>query len=46
MIKFGDVIKENTKEYNPNFPKVSDHSYRIWINVNFRLGLNIIHYLI
>ena len=32
MIKFDDVIKENTKENNPNWPQILDHPYRILIN--------------
>ena len=31
MIKFDDVIKENIKERNPNWPKIPDHQYRILI---------------
>ena len=31
MINFGDVIKENVKKYNPNWPQISDHPYRILI---------------
>ena len=27
MINFDDVTKENTKEHNPNWPKIPDHSY-------------------
>ena len=30
MINF-DVIKENIKEQNPNWPEISGHSYRILI---------------
>ena len=26
MIDFDDVIKENIKEHNPNWPEISDHS--------------------
>ena len=29
MINFDDVIKEETKEYNPNWPQIPDHPYRI-----------------
>ena len=31
MINFYDVIKDETKEHNPNLPEVPDHPYRIWI---------------
>ena len=31
MISFDDAIKENIKEYNPNWPEVSDHPYRTLI---------------
>ena len=31
MINFDDVIKENIKEYNPNWPQIPDHPYRILI---------------
>ena len=31
MINFDDVIKEETKERNPNWPDVPYHSYRILI---------------
>ena len=30
MINF-DATKENIKEYNPNWPKIPDHPYRILI---------------
>ena len=29
MINFDDVIKENIKEHNPNWPKIPYHTYRI-----------------
>ena len=29
MINFYDVIKDGTKEHNPNLPEVPDHPYRI-----------------
>ena len=32
MINFYDVTIENTKEYNPNFPRIRDHPYRILIS--------------
>ena len=31
MINFDDVVKENIKEYNPNWPQIPDHPYRISI---------------
>ena len=31
MINFDDVIKEETKEHNPNQSKILDHSYRVLI---------------
>ena len=31
-LNFDDVVKENIKEYNPNWPQIPDHSYRILIN--------------
>ena len=31
MINFDDVIKEETKEHDPNWPQISDHSYIILI---------------
>ena len=31
MIKFDDVVKEETKEHNPNWSEVPDHPYRILI---------------
>ena len=31
MISFDDAIKENLKEYNPNWPEVPDHPYRTLI---------------
>ena len=32
MNKFDDIIKENIKEHNPNWPHIPDHPYRILIN--------------
>ena len=32
MINFYDVTIENTKEHNPNFPRIRDHPYRILIS--------------
>ena len=31
MTNFDDVIKEETKEHNPNRPEIPDHPYRILI---------------
>ena len=31
MINFDDVIKENIKEHNPNWPQIPDNPYRILI---------------
>ena len=31
MINFVDVTKENIKEHNPNWPQISNHTYRILI---------------
>ena len=31
MINFDDVTKENIKEYNPNWPQISDHPARTLI---------------
>ena len=31
MFNFDDVIKENIKEYDPNWPRIPDHPYRILI---------------
>ena len=31
MINFDNVTKENIKEYNPNWPQIPDHPYRILI---------------
>ena len=29
MINLDDVTKQNSKEYNPNWPQIPDHPYRI-----------------
>ena len=29
MINFDDVTKEDIKQHNPNWPQISDHSYRL-----------------
>ena len=31
MINFDDVVKENIKEHNPNWPQIPNHPYRILI---------------
>ena len=31
MIKFDDVVKENMKDHNPNWPQISNHPYKILI---------------
>ena len=31
MINFDDVVNENIKEYNLNWPQIPDHTYRIVI---------------
>ena len=31
MIHYDDVTKENIKQYNPNWPEIPDHPYRILI---------------
>ena len=28
MLNFDDVIKENVKKHNPNWPQIPDHPYR------------------
>ena len=38
MITFDDVIKENIKKHNPNWPQISDHSYRILITEGYGSG--------
>ena len=37
MINF-DVIKENIKKHNPNWPEIADHSYTILIIGGFGSG--------
>ena len=32
MVNFDDVIKEETKEHNPTWLKIIDHTYSILIN--------------
>ena len=31
MTNFDDVIKDNIKEHNPNWPQIPNHPYRILI---------------
>ena len=31
MIKFDDVVKEDTKKHNPNWPEIPDYPYRVFI---------------
>ena len=38
MINSDDVLKENIKEHNPNWPEIPDHSYRILIVGGFGCG--------
>ena len=38
MINFDDVIKEETKAHNPNWPEISDRPYRILITGAFVSG--------
>ena len=32
MINFDDVVKENIKQHNPNWPQIPDHRYKILNN--------------
>ena len=32
MTNFDDVINQNIKEHNPNWPEIPNHPYRILIN--------------
>ena len=32
MINFDDVVKENIKQHNPNWPQITDHAYKILNN--------------
>ena len=45
MIDFDDVVKENIKEHNPNWPQIPNHPYRILIIGGSGSGKQI-HYLI
>ena len=38
MVKFDDVVKENIKEHNPNWPQIPDHKYRVLIIGDSRSG--------
>ena len=38
MINFDDVIKEETKEHNPNWPEIPNHQCRILIIAGFGSG--------
>ena len=38
MINFDDVIKEEAKELNQNWPRIPDNPYRILIIGSFRSG--------
>ena len=38
MINFDDVVKENIKEHNPNWPPIPNRRYRILINGHSRSG--------
>ena len=38
MFNFDDAVKENIKEHNPNWPQISDHTYRILISGGSRSG--------
>ena len=38
MTNFDDVINQNIKEHNPNWPEIPDHPYRILINGGSRSG--------
>ena len=43
MIIFNDVIKEDKRENNPNWPQIPDHSYRILITGGSGSGKTIHH---
>ena len=40
MINFDDLINEETKEHNPNWPQIPDHPYRISITGGPGSGAN------
>ena len=31
MINFDDIVKENIKEHNPNWPRILNHSFRMLV---------------
>ena len=37
MMNYDDVMKENFKEHNPNWPQILDQPYRILIIQNNRI---------
>ena len=37
-MNFDDVLKENIKEHNPNWPEIPDHPYRTLITAGSRSG--------
>ena len=45
MINFDDVIKEDVKAHNLNWPKIPDYQYRISITGGVGSGKQI-HYLV
>ena len=46
MINFDDVIKENIKKHNPNWPRLLDHLYRILVTGGSVSGKNSLFILI
>ena len=38
MMNFDDVLKENIKEHNANWPEIPDHPYRTLITAGSRSG--------
>ena len=38
MMNYDDVTKEIINEHNPNWRRIPDHSYRIFINGSSRSG--------
>ena len=46
MINFDDVVKENMKEHNPNWPHIPDHPHIILIIGGYRLGRKLLLHLI
>ena len=45
MIIFDDVIKEETKEHNSNWPEIPDYLYRILIIGGSGSGKKIHHFI-